>query len=258
VTKATAKPASNPARTSSNLSAGTKRRRGSGLESSNKRRRSSTTDLDSDSPAIPAKSTRAKKPTVPDTNPVDSDADGTGSSPYGTRSRGRGQARPNYAEDDGDFDYQPSKRTFNVGPGSRLKQESDTGKLSASTRRAAAAKSADTTAVSSATGSPAPSQPLPAVVGNAKGKRVSNSPEPPNAKKRKAANNPTASGTPVPAAPITRRAGQLTQHGTAHHELGILSFDHTKACLQNGALVSDDKVEFRVKGMSCRAVKLRR
>ncbi|KAI0508368.1 hypothetical protein F5B22DRAFT_650035 [Xylaria bambusicola] len=178
-----------------------------------------------------------------------------GPSPYGTRSRNRGQARPNYAEDrDLDVEMEdafPEKKDEEPKKGVRqtnttMNGTSDTSKTTASSSRKGAA--ADDSKVSSSHGSSkdAHSTPTPA---NATGPATSSG----TSKKRKAAtqasmnNMHSQASTPTPtptasAATGTRRgaAQAVAQPSAGYRETNMLSFDKCGGIPKDGKMVADD------------------
>ncbi|KAI3329185.1 hypothetical protein HD806DRAFT_519442 [Xylariaceae sp. AK1471] len=178
-----------------------------------------------------------------------------GPSPYGTRSRNRGQARPNYAEDkDADVEMEdafPGKEeehkkgvrqtnTITNGTG-------DANRATTSNSRKGAAADDSKTTNSHATSKDTNSTAL--ATANATGPAPSLGPS----KKRKAATQATTNnvhsqaGTPTPtsntsAATGTRRsAAQAAAHtGAGYRETNMLSFEGCGAMPKDGKMVADD------------------
>ncbi|KAI8632055.1 hypothetical protein F5Y19DRAFT_472940 [Xylariaceae sp. FL1651] len=177
-----------------------------------------------------------------------------GPSPYGTRSRNRGQARPNYAEDkDLDVDMEdafPDKKEDE--PKKAVRQTSavtnstgDANKVTMSiSRKGAAADDSKTTNSHTTTKD---THLTASATANATGPAASSGPS----KKRKATTQTTTNNvhsqasTPTPStstATATRRntAQAVTHTGAGYKETNMLSFEKYGATPKDGKMVADD------------------
>ncbi|KAI1162407.1 hypothetical protein F5B18DRAFT_384048 [Nemania serpens] len=181
-----------------------------------------------------------------------------GPSPYGTRSRNRGQARPNYAEDK-DLDVEmedafPEKKEEEPKKGIRQANAStngvgDANKATASSSRKAAAADDSKAASSHATSKDTHSIASATATSNATGPATSSG----VSKKRKATTQATTNnvhsqaGTPTPA-PVTsavtgtrRSAAQGAAHASAgYRETNMLTFERCGGMPKDGRMVADD------------------
>ena len=188
-----------------------------------------------------------------------------GPSPYGTRSRNRGQARPNYAEDkDMDiemYDAYPDKKDEEAKKTSRqpaavTNGATDAAKPTGSASRKSAAQDDGKAGNSHATGNGAKDSHANGST-NATGAGTTTSS---NSKKRKA---PTQSSTSnahkeshVPtisaSAPTGSKRGAsnqtVTSNGRGYRETNLLSFEKSKAFLKDGKLIADDGTELERNG----------
>ncbi|KAI0140958.1 hypothetical protein F4776DRAFT_653726 [Hypoxylon sp. NC0597] len=181
----------------------------------------------------------------------------TGPSPYGTRSRNRGQARPNYAEDkDADVDmydsYLDKKDEENKKSSRQISAStngsSDAPKATNSTSRKGAAAEDGKVGGGSHT-TTKDSHPTANATSNATTATTSSS----TSKKRKAPTQSTGSNahshasTPVPTgsnATATRRSAAqgapAVQNGVGYKMTNMLSFENCGAVPKDGKLVADD------------------
>ncbi|KAI1312577.1 hypothetical protein F5Y03DRAFT_241420 [Xylaria venustula] len=179
-----------------------------------------------------------------------------GPSPYGTRSRNRGQARPNYAEDrDLDVEMEdafPEKKEEEPKKGMRQANVATNGtgdaiKTTASSSRKGAA--ADDSKGASAHGTGKDAHSTAPTTANATGPAASSGPS----KKRKAATQATTNNvqsqasTPTPApntlaATSTRRgAAQAAAHASGgYRETNMLSFEKCGGIPKDGKMIADD------------------
>ncbi|OTB08829.1 hypothetical protein M426DRAFT_162500 [Hypoxylon sp. CI-4A] len=239
------------------------------------------TTSDSDEQANPASSSNAAPPTQPakptvaktgenaadsqpmtkstssGSNPSAKDAAAmTGPSPYGTRSRNRGQARPNYAEDkDMDvemYDAYPEKKEEDHKKSSKQNGTTTNGtgdapKPANSTVRKGATEDSKVNGTSHATTKD--SHPTT----NATSNSVSTTTTSGQSKKRKANAQSTANNahshtsTPAPTAPVatgTKRNGVHTtpvpQNTVGYKETNMLSFQSSNALPKDGKMIADD------------------
>ncbi|KAI1132041.1 hypothetical protein F5Y10DRAFT_16124 [Nemania abortiva] len=178
-----------------------------------------------------------------------------GPSPYGTRSRNRGQARPNYAEDK-DLDVEmedafPEKKEEEPKKGIRQANTAtngtgDANKATASSSRKGAAADDSKTANSHTTGKDAHST-APAT-SNTTGPATSSGPS----KKRKATTQATTNnvhsqaGTPTPTSTTSggtgtrRSAAQGAAHISGYRETNMLSFERCGGIPKDGKMIADD------------------
>ncbi|KAH8157728.1 hypothetical protein CIB48_g10515 [Xylaria polymorpha] len=177
-----------------------------------------------------------------------------GPSPYGTRSRNRGQARPNYAEDlDVEMeDAFPEKKEEEPKKGMRQANAATNGTGDAnkatvsSSRKGAAADDSKTT--SSHTTSKDAHSTAPATA-NATGPTTSSS----TSKKRKATtqattnnvHSQTSTPTPTPSTSLVTGTRRGAAHGAAHantgyRETNMLSFEKCGGIPKNGKMIADD------------------
>ncbi|KAI0842099.1 hypothetical protein F5Y06DRAFT_292921 [Hypoxylon sp. FL0890] len=230
----------------------------------------STPNTSASAPAIqPPKSTNPKvsvenaadsqpmtKSTSSGSNPSVKDAM-TGPSPYGTRSRNRGQARPNYAEDkDVDVDvydsYQDKKDEESKKSSRQISASangtSDASKATNSTSRKGAAVE-DGKAAGGLHTTAKDSHPTTNATSNSTTTATSSS----TSKKRKAptqsagSNAQSHANTPVPTssnATATRRnaaqGAPAVQNGLGYKMTNMLSFENCGAIPKDGKLVADD------------------
>ncbi|KAI1437565.1 hypothetical protein GGR50DRAFT_46887 [Xylaria sp. CBS 124048] len=182
-----------------------------------------------------------------------------GPSPYGTRSRNRGQVRPNYAEDkelDVEMeDAYPEKKEEVPKKASRQANAAtngtnDANKATASNSRKGAAADDSKTANSHTTCKDASS--TSSAMANTAGPTTASG----SSKKRKATTQATSSNvqsqasTPTPTSTTTavaslRRNGAQTMVATAqasagYRETNMLSFQKSGAILKNGQMIADD------------------
>ncbi|KAI0555342.1 hypothetical protein F4679DRAFT_578728 [Xylaria curta] len=179
-----------------------------------------------------------------------------GPSPYGTRSRNRGQTRPNYAEDrDLDVEMEdafPEKKEEEPKKGGRQANAAtngtgDANKATASSSRKGVAADDSKTASSHSTGKDA--QSTSSATANAIAPATSSS----TSKKRKATtqattnhvHSQTSTPTPTPSTSLvtgTRRgAAQGAAHASAGYgETNMLSFEKCGGIPKNGKMVADD------------------
>ncbi|KAI3328401.1 hypothetical protein F4824DRAFT_411821 [Ustulina deusta] len=180
-----------------------------------------------------------------------------GPSPYGTRSRNRGQARPNYAEDrDLDVEMEdafPEKKEEEPKKGMRQANAAtngtgDANKTTASSTRKGAA--ADDSKSASSHGTSKDAHPTAPTTANATGPATSSGPS----KKRKATTQATANNmhsqtntptpTPTTSSAVTgtrRGAAQAAAHaGAGYKETNMLSFEKCGGIPKDGKMVADD------------------
>lgn len=178
-----------------------------------------------------------------------------GPSPYGTRSRNRGQARPNYAEDK-DLDVEmedafPEKKEEEPKKGIRQASAATNGtgdatKVTAPSSRKSVAADDFKSATSHATGKDAHST-APATA-NATGPAPSSG----SSKKRKAtaqattnnvhsqASTPTPTLTTAAVTGTRRGAAQATPHTGGYRETNMLSFERCGGMPKDGKMIADD------------------
>ncbi|KAI0482822.1 hypothetical protein GGR56DRAFT_208991 [Xylariaceae sp. FL0804] len=198
------------------------------------------------------------KSTLAGSTPSSKDAM-TGPSPYGTRSRNRGQARPNYAEDrDVDVDMEdayPEKKEDEPKKSSRQANAATNGttdapKAAQSTLRKSAALDDAKTSNPPATAKDAHA--TNPGLSNGVGASTSSG----HPKKRKAAAQSTTSAlqanasAPMPAtsaATGTRRgaANVAARTNAGYKETNMLSFESSRAVPKDGKLVADDGTELQ-------------
>ncbi|KAI1096209.1 hypothetical protein F5B19DRAFT_224791 [Rostrohypoxylon terebratum] len=183
-----------------------------------------------------------------------------GPSPYGTRSRNRGQARPNYAEDkdvDVDmYDTYVEKKDDESKKNSRHASASANGTSDAlratnSTSRKGAAPE-DGKAASNGNGSHAASKESHTHSANNATSNVTPAATSGPSKKRKAltqsapSNAHSHASTPAPTGPNATAAKRSTAQGTpvtagaGYNMTNMMSFEQCGACLKDGKLVADD------------------
>ncbi|KAI1263127.1 hypothetical protein F5Y18DRAFT_429599 [Xylariaceae sp. FL1019] len=178
-----------------------------------------------------------------------------GPSPYGTRSRNRGQTRPNYAEDkDLDVDMEdafPERREEEPKKGLRQSNATTNGTTDATRATAAIPRKGNVADDSkAATNSQSSSkEPQPAASSSANTNGAPTAPGP--SKKRKAptqsatSNAQSQSSTPIPtttAAVGTRRgaAQAAARAGAGYRETNMLSFEKYNATPKDGKMIADD------------------
>ncbi|KAI1756742.1 hypothetical protein F4782DRAFT_526418 [Xylaria castorea] len=177
-----------------------------------------------------------------------------GPSPYGTRSRNRGQARPNYAEDK-DLDVEmedapPEKKEEEPKKGVRQANAAtngtgDANKATASSLRKGAGAD-DSKTASSHTSKDAHSTTPATATANATAPTTSLS----TSKKRKATtqattnnvHSQTSTPTPTPSTSLVTgtRRGAAVYAGTGYRETNMLSFEKCGGIPKNGKMVADD------------------
>ncbi|KAI1779999.1 hypothetical protein F4818DRAFT_161606 [Hypoxylon cercidicola] len=196
------------------------------------------------------------KSTSPGSNPSAKDAM-SGPSPYGTRSRNRGQARPNYAEDkDMDVDmydaYQEKKeeepKKSSRQNGASTNGTSDASKTTASaTRKGAVPEDGKTSSGPHATTKDSHST-ASTTSHNASATTTSTSSKKRKAPTQSAANNAHShANTPAPASSAvtaTRRNGAqpvaTTQNNAGYKPTNMLYFEKCGATPKSGKMVADD------------------
>ncbi|TGJ80044.1 hypothetical protein E0Z10_g8732 [Xylaria hypoxylon] len=188
-------------------------------------------------------------------NPSSKDAM-AGPSPYGTRSRNRGQTRPNYAEDrDLDVEMEdapPEKKEEEPKKGMRQANAAtngtgDANKTTTSSSRKGAA--ADDSRATSSHGTSKDAHSTAPATANATGPATSSGPS----KKRKAttqattnnvhsqASTPTPTPTTLVVTGTRRSAAQPAAHaGTGYRETNMLSFEKCGGIPKDGKMVADD------------------
>ncbi|KAI5862182.1 hypothetical protein GGS23DRAFT_110300 [Durotheca rogersii] len=216
------------------------------------------------------------KSTSSGSNPSAKEA-AAGPSPYGTRSRNRGQARPNYAEDkDGDVDMydafldkkddEPKKSSRQVGTSANGAGDASRATASASRKGAAVAASvASAPEDGKGGGSSHAATKDSHAASNATSNAASTSTTSTTSKKRKAPTQSTASNahhranTPVPSGPAATGTRRGASHTTAAVSAGtttattsmapsnggykmsnMLSFEKCGAIPRDGKMVADD------------------
>ncbi|KAI0537610.1 hypothetical protein GGR58DRAFT_343296 [Xylaria digitata] len=179
-----------------------------------------------------------------------------GPSPYGTRSRNRGQARPNYAEDrDLDVEMEdafPEKKEEEHKKGMRQVNSAtngtgDANKTAASSSRKSAA--ADDSKTTSSHGASKDAQSTTPAITNATGPTASSG----SSKKRKAttqattnnvhsqASTPTPTPTSLAVTGTRRSAAQAAAHASAgYRETNMLSFEKCGGIPKDGKMIADD------------------
>jgi hypothetical protein len=217
----------------------------------------STTERTSRTPAQDDSAQSEPITRAPSTSSQHSSKDALAAAGYGTRSRNRGAARPNYAEDV-EMDFEQTTQAVNNN-GAMLEQ--DTSPMEASSDSPSALDSRQ---------SPAPSTGKRAVSSSNGGWNALNKDTPipgtstfsttPNtnivSRKRKAAavanQNITSTNTVAPAAPAPasgRRSGVSSLPQSTARETNMVSFENCNTTLNEaGALVSDDGQMFSANG----------
>ena len=164
-------------------------------------------------------------------------SDAGGPAAYGTRSRNRnGGARPNYAEDREDAEFEPtaSSRRGNGASSASAKAAEPEKANGASTRRSGAS----TVAVREHCPNTSNTNAADTGPGSRPKKRKS-----PGASAL-AANVTTAAGPSVSTRKSTQTAPQSPALGKTH----AVTFENTSQCLVNGSLVADDKTMYGPNG----------
>lgn len=177
---------------------------------------------------------------------------GSAAAPYGTRSRNRGNPRPNYAEDkEPGVEFELAKE---VGPNQRKIAKAPKASDSSNSPPDAAKstngpRKVERDAELNGTVQHSHNQPIPGTstfsarpVGNAAASLPS--------KKRKA-HQPQAQDPPqpAPAAPaVTRKASMATHTANVIQDSNMMSFDHCRSRLRDGKLISDDGTVLEANG----------
>lgn len=179
-----------------------------------------------------------------------------GPSPYGTRSRNRGQARPNYAEDK-DLDVEmedapPEKKEEEPKKGLRQGNAAtngtgDANKATASGSRKGAAADDSNTTSSHATGkdahstAPAPANTTSAVASSAPSKKRKATTQATTNNVHRQNSTPTPTPTTSATAGTRRSAAQGAAQATAgYRETNMLSFERCRGIPKDGKMVADD------------------
>ncbi|KAI9679914.1 MAG: putative PHD type zinc finger protein with BAH domain-containing protein [Caeruleum heppii] len=188
---------------------------------------------------------------------ADVTAVGGNASPYGTRSRNRaGGSRPNYAEDrelDAELDLNATSN--GVSTNTKLGQTpsstaaithlADPSTSGISTRRASAAVSASTGAVSPANQNPSTSRDYIPGTSTFSVNPAASVAAPPSKKRKAVGSNPatsgpgTATGGHSASQPVTRRHSTAPGSGSLR-DTNMLSFEHSQGYLKHGRLKADD------------------
>lgn len=201
------------------------------------------------------------KTTVAGSDPSAKDAM-SGPSPYGTRSRNRGQPRPNYAEDkdvDADmFDAYPEKKEQEP----KKSRQTTNGSADAPRTGGAGARKV-AIADEGKTASPQPTINKDQAVPTTTTAVVTAQPTTTSTKKRKAATQPVTNGAQAHASPAgaqnsattrraTNNATSTVISGSGYRETNMLSFDRHGAKPKDGRLVADDGTVIEKNGRSIR------
>lgn len=193
-----------------------------------------------------------------------------GPSPYGTRSRNRGQARPNYAEDrDLDVEMEdafPEKKEEEPKKGARQANATTNGTSEASKTTASSSRkgaAADDSRVSNSHGAGKDAHSSTPTTTGATGPATSSGPS----KKRKAAtqsstnNAHSQAGTPTPAPTTsattgTRRsaAQAAAQPSAGYRETNMLSFEKCGGMPKDGRMVADDGTVLEANGKKAKCL----